>query len=140
LTDDLRTEVEAALARLAAEPALARFVAPEAALIVVGLGAERLLWSSPAAARLRDALVLDSDGRLDPALPFAGRLRDLSYGLARADGFRLERLRLAASARAPLVTCGFRRLPLPSEEDALLVSIPGPVPALPPRPRRACGR
>ncbi|HEX8666139.1 MAG TPA: PAS domain S-box protein [Beijerinckiaceae bacterium] len=135
MTDDLRTEVEAALARLAAEPALARFVGPEAALLVVGLGAERLLWSSPAAVRLRDALTLDQDGRLDPALPFVGRLRDLSYGLARADGFRLERLRLAASARAPLVTCGFRRLPLPSEEDALLVSVPAPVPALPLRPR-----
>jgi PAS domain S-box-containing protein len=126
---DLHDQIETALASLAADPALARLVRPETAVLVVDRGAERVLWASPAAAPLRHALVLDEDGRLDPALPLA-RLRDLGHGLAPIDGLRLERVRLVPHGLLPLVTCGFRRLRLPSGDEALLIVVAGPVPTI----------
>ncbi|HEX8165552.1 MAG TPA: PAS domain S-box protein [Beijerinckiaceae bacterium] len=132
---DVRSQVEAAIADLAADPALAPLVRPEAALLVADLGGERLLWASPAAASLRDALVADGDGGLDPALPLVRRLRGLAQGLSQ--GVRLERVRLAPNALAPLVTCGFRRLALPSGEEALLIVVAEPLPAM--LPRRKAG-
>ena len=52
--------LESELAALAAAAALARFVEPDGALLVVGAEGEWLLWASPGAGRLREVLSLST--------------------------------------------------------------------------------
>jgi hypothetical protein len=122
-------DLQSELAALAADPALSRFIEPDGALLVVGADGERLLWASPGAGRLREA-VADEDGRLLRLHPLSKRARALADGLAPSAGLRLERIRLGSSPLAPLVSCGFRRVGLSSGDRALVIAIPGPIEAI----------
>ncbi|MFL5055404.1 MAG: PAS domain-containing sensor histidine kinase [Microvirga sp.] len=121
--------LQSELAALAADPALSRFVEPDGALLVVGADGERLLWASPGAGRLREALA-DGDGRLLGMHPLSERARALAGGLAPFAGLRLERIRLGSSLLAPLVTCGFRQVGLSSGDWVLAIAVPGPIEAI----------
>src|SRR4051794_16940336 len=132
LTPPPNQDLQSELAALAADPALSRFVEPDGALLVVGADGERLLWFSPGAGRLREALA-DEDGRLLRLHPLSERARALAGGLAPFAGLRLERIRLGSSALAPLVTCGFRQVGLSSGDRVLAIAIPGPIDPIAPR-------
>lgn len=127
---DARREAEEAVAALACDPGLARLVGPEAACMVFDGTGERLLWASPAAARIAAAITRDDPaGHVDGSLPLARRLRMLAAGLAPRDAVRLERLRLRADRLDSPVTCACRRLSFASGEETLLVAIADHIPA-----------
>lgn len=127
---DARREAEEAVAALAAEPSMARLVGPGAACLVFDRAGERLLWASPAAARIGAAITRDDPGgHVDCSLPLARNLRMLATGLAPRDGVRLERLRLRADRLDSPVTCACRRLALASGDETLLVALANPVSA-----------
>ena len=123
---------------LADDPACTGFLQSDAALLLWDGSAERLLWSSPSAAWLREAFAVNGEGRPDPALPALERLRALGGGLVPRRGIRLELLWFDADRSAPPVTCACRIVALPSGEDALLTAPVGS--ALKPASRPSLGR
>jgi len=121
------SEIERAVAALAADPALAVFASPQAAVLAWDTSADRILWASQAAIPLRYALA-DPDGRIDPALPALDRLKKLGSGLAPIRRTRIERLRLDPAQLSPPVACACCILDLASGTRILLTAIAGPVP------------
>jgi PAS domain S-box-containing protein len=124
-----QSSFEEVLAALSKDPDLREFARPDSALLLWDLEG-RLVWASPAAGHLRDALSQDDDGRAGDPLPARAQLRALGQGLAPAQGVRLERLRFDSNRLVPPVTCACRRITLPSGEGALLTAIVGPIPKL----------
>lgn len=131
---DRQGAIEEAITALGGDPGFAAFARGDVALLVWSMEADRLLWASPAAAPLRDAIA-SRDGEVRAAFPARARLRALGQGLAPATGVRLERLRFDAGGLTAPLTCACRRISLSSGEEALLTAIAGPVPkvtAVPP--------
>jgi PAS domain S-box-containing protein len=127
---DAQSSFPAVLAMLVDDPGFREFARGDAALLLWNLDGTRLLWTSPTAAHLREALVEDEEGSVAASLPARPQLRALGQGLAPTSGARLERLRLDGSRLTPPVICACRRVTLPSGEGALLTAIVGPVPKL----------
>lgn len=123
-------EFEAAIAALEADGSLAGVAGPDAPMLLWTPAADRLLWTSPAAAAMCDALILDHDGTVDPRLPAQPRLQALGAGLAPRRGIRLERIRFDTNTLAPATTCACRLVSLTGEREALLTLILGPAPRL----------
>ncbi|MBK3424257.1 hypothetical protein, partial [Methylobacterium ajmalii] len=66
---------ETTIEALRAHPAFGQRIAgADRAVLLLDPGAERVLYASPAAASLRDAIG-DAEGRIDPALDLARQLR-----------------------------------------------------------------
>lgn len=130
---DAPSRFERMLARLAADPALALLAKPETGVLVWDREVDRLLWTSPAAARLEHAFA-DETGAVFPDLRARDRLRTLA-GIAPRDGMRLERLWLDPSRLSPPVTCACRLAELDDGETVLVTAIVGAVPRLPVRMR-----
>jgi PAS domain S-box-containing protein len=126
---DPQSSFEPMLAALAEDPGFREFARPDSALLLWDLEGTRLLWTSPAAAGLREALT-DAEGRINASLPARTQLRALGQGLAPCAGARLERLRFDPSRLTVPITCACRRVTLPSGSGALLTAIVGPVPKL----------
>jgi PAS domain S-box-containing protein len=124
---DRQSAIEEAIAALGSDASFAAFTSGDAAMLVLSVAADRLLWTSPAAAALADAIA-GRDGAVRTGLPARSRLRALGQGLAPAAGVRLERLRFDAGGVAVPTTCAVRRITLSSGEEALVVAITGPVP------------
>lgn len=122
------------LTGLLARPDLAAIVGPESAALVWNEAADRILWASPRARALAEAIG-GADGRVSPALPAAARLRALAAGAAPSDSTRLEKLKLDTNGLAPLATLACRRATLPSGEGVLITALIGPVPKLRALPR-----
>src|SRR3954452_25401687 len=87
---------EALIAQLATEPGLSLLAEPGAGVLVWDQTGERLLWASPAAERLRNALT-GEDGRTLPSLRARDRIKTLAGGLAPRHSVLKERLRLDPS-------------------------------------------
>src|SRR3712207_1600091 len=115
-TDDPHA-LERLAARLAEDAGFAAFAQPGSALLIWDGAANRVLWASPAAQGLRDALA-GPGGHVSPDLPIRGKLLALSGGLAPTQSFRLERLRLDPLS-AP-VTCACRRATTDDGEEVLV--------------------
>jgi PAS domain S-box-containing protein len=124
---DRQSAIEEAIAALGGDPGFAAFTSGDAALLLWSTEADRLLWTSPAAAPLR-GVIAGRNGDVHPGFPARPRLRALGLGLAPAAGVRLERLRFDASALTAPVTCACRRITLPSGEEVLLTAIAGALP------------
>ena len=120
---------ETTIEALRAHPAFGQRIAgADRAVLLLGPGAERVLYASPAAASLRDAIG-DAEGRIDPALDLARQLRGaagLPTGTAQP---RLERLRFAAGRLAPPLLCACLPALLPDGTTGLAVAIVDPLPA-----------
>src|SRR5690349_9429772 len=129
---DAANVFERAIDRLAADPAFASFAKPGAGVLVWDSRADRILWASPAARGLRDALA-DASGKVGPSLAARDRLRALAGGGAPERGMRLERLRLDPARLAPATTCACRLLDLDAGDRVLVTAIVGPVPRAPVR-------
>jgi PAS domain S-box-containing protein len=126
---DPQSSFETVLAAFADDPEFREFARPESALLLWNLEGTRLLWASPAATMVREALVQDEEGGIG-ALPASMQLRALGQGLAPSRGARLERLRLDRNGLTPPAICACRRITLPSGGGALLTAIVGAVPKL----------
>jgi PAS domain S-box-containing protein len=120
------SEIEDAIARLADDPAFASFAQPTAALLVFDAEAERILWASPSAQPLRDAL---ADAAPSPA---RDRLAALAGGLAPRHGMRLERLRLFPGQLSPPTVLACRLVTLRSGASVLVTAVVGAPPKLAP--------
>ncbi|MXQ14433.1 PAS domain-containing sensor histidine kinase [Microvirga makkahensis] len=118
---------EALIARLAAESGLSLMAKLGAPVLVWDRGVERLLWASPAAEGLAEALA-DRAGRLVPGLRARERLRILAAGGAPREGARLERLRLNPMRTWQPVPCACRLAVLDDGEEVLVTALLGPVP------------
>ncbi|MDP8917888.1 MAG: ATP-binding protein, partial [Pseudomonadota bacterium] len=128
------TPFEAMVSRLAAEPGLSLLAKPDVAVLVWDQAGERVLWTSPAAAALRDALT-DEAGRLVADVKARDRLKALVEGLAPRQGSRLERLRLDPSRPWLPVACACRLASLDSGEMVLVTALVGSVPKIATRQR-----
>jgi PAS domain S-box-containing protein len=128
---DAQTIAEQLIADLAADPAFAGFVREGAALLVWDRSISRILWASPAALPLRNALT--GGGNLATPAPSLERLRSLVASLSADQGIRLERMRLDPSRLAPPVTCACRLATLESGDTVLVTAIVGAVPKVAPR-------
>ncbi|MDB5558015.1 MAG: sensor histidine kinase, partial [Enterovirga sp.] len=119
--------IEAAVAALSGDPALAGSLGTQARAVAWDRRAERVLWTSPAA---RDfaRLVADEEGRLTRAFPGHARLAALAGGLAPRAGMRIERIRFSdAEAESPAeLAC---RLLDVDDETVLLTVFNGDLPA-----------
>ncbi len=118
---------EALIARLSAEPDLGLMARPGAPVLVWDRAVERLLWTSPAARGLGEALA-DGTGQLVADLRARERLRALAVGEAPREGARLERLRLNPSRPWQPVSCACRLAVLENGEEVLVTALLGPVP------------
>ncbi len=133
---DAPTPFEALVARLAAEPGLSLLAKPGVAVLVWDQAGERVLWASPAAGALRDALT-DETGRLVADVKARDRLKALAQGLAPRQGSRLERLRLDPVRPWLPVACACRLASLDSGEMVLVTALVGSVPKIATRQRLA---
>ncbi|SFE75671.1 PAS domain S-box-containing protein [Methylobacterium sp. yr596] len=119
---------ETTIEALRAHPAFGQRIAgADRAVLLLDPGAERVLYASPAAASLRDAIG-DAEGRIDPALDLARQLRGaagLPTGTAQP---RLERLRFTAGRLAPPLLCACLPALLPDGTTGLAVAIVDPLP------------
>ncbi len=124
---DAQNPYEALIARLAADPALARMSAAGAGVLVWDQSGETLLWVSGAAEGLRRALA-DAAGTVSPDLRAREHLKALAGGLAPREGARLERLRLDPARPWLPVSCACRIADLHPGTPVLVTLILGPVP------------
>jgi PAS domain S-box-containing protein len=124
---------EALIARLAAEPELSFLARSGAGVLVWDQTGERLLWASPAAEGLRQA-VADQAGWVAQNLRARDRLKALAGGLAPTHGMRVERLRLDPARPWLPVACACRLAPLDNGETVLVTAFVGPVPRAVARP------
>ncbi len=119
--------IEAALAALSGDPALAGSLDAHAPIVLWDGGAERVLWASPMA---RDfaATVTDDEGRVLAGLPARERLAALARGAAPRSGLRLERLLFSTQPgeHAVEVTCRLLHI---DGQDVLLTILGGEAPA-----------
>ncbi|WP_245435462.1 PAS domain-containing sensor histidine kinase [Microvirga calopogonii] len=118
---------EALIAQLAAEPSLSLLAEPGAGVLVWDRAGERLLWASPAAEGLRNALA-EEDGRTVPGLRARDRIKALAGGLAPRHGALKERLRLDPSRPWLPVATLSRLATLENGDDVLVTAFVGPVP------------
>ncbi|MGO4526034.1 ATP-binding protein [Microvirga sp. 2MCAF35] len=121
---------EALIAQLATEPGLSLLAEPGAGVLVWDRAGERLLWASPAAEKLRNALT-DEDGRTSPGLRARDRIKALAEGLAPQHGALKERLRLDPSRPWLPVATLCRLASLENGETVLVTAFVGPVPKEP---------
>ncbi len=133
---DVPNRFEAMIARLAADPGWAGAVKPGAGVLVWDRTVDRVLWASPAAEGIRNALA-DRAGRVARGFRAHDRLKDLGSGLAPREGARLERLRLDPARPWLPVTCACRLAVLDTGEIVLVTALTGPVPKGAGRPRSA---
>jgi PAS domain S-box-containing protein len=124
---DAQNPYEALIARLAADPAMARMSAAGAGVLVWDRSAETLLWASAAAEGLRRAIA-DAAGTVSPDLRARERLKVLAGGLAPREGTRVERLRLDPARPWLPVSCACRIADLHPGTPVLVTLILGPVP------------
>ncbi|WP_262296091.1 ATP-binding protein [Microvirga sesbaniae] len=125
---------EALMARLAAEPDLRLLAKPNAGALVWDQAGERLLWASPAARGVQDALT-DATGQVVPGFRAHDRIRALAGGLAPRQGARQERLRLDPNRPWLPVATLCRLEALESGETVLVTIFAGGVPKTSSRPR-----
>ncbi|NNM73412.1 PAS domain S-box protein [Enterovirga sp. DB1703] len=119
--------IEAAVAALSGDPALAGSLGPQAAVIAWDRTAERVLWASSAARAVAEQLA-GSDGRVTARFPAHRRLAALAGGLAPTAGVRIERLSFSDEpGEAPAeLAC---RLMEVEGEPVLVTVFTGPLPA-----------
>ncbi|EIM27766.1 sensor histidine kinase [Microvirga lotononidis] len=118
---------EPLISQLATEPGLSLLAEPGAGVLVWDRAGERLLWASPAAERLKDALA-DENGRMLPGLRARDRIKALAGGLAPRQGTLKERLRLDPSRPWLPVSTLCRLASLETGETVLVTAFAGPVP------------
>jgi PAS domain S-box-containing protein len=119
--------IEAAVAALLSDPALAGRLGEDSAALAWDAQAGRVLWASPAAQDFAQR-VADSEGRVTAGFPGRERLAALAGGLAPRAGMRVERLRFSSdTAEAPAeLAC---RLIQVDGADVLLTVFSGAPPA-----------
>ena len=119
------SEIGRAIARLSGDPTFAAFAKPDAAILVFDEAAERILWASPAAAGLAEAM---SDSASQATSSFRARLADVASELSPGQGMRLERLRFEQARLAPPAVCACSMTTLDSGQRIFLTAIIGSVP------------
>ncbi|ACL60050.1 ATP-binding protein [Methylobacterium nodulans] len=128
---------EASIAALQALPALDRLMAGRALpCLFVDEAAERILYASPAAIGLREAMA-DAAGRIDPELRLAQQLRGVRPLAPEAGPPRLSRLRLDPGRLSPPLVCACLQVTFSDGRQALALVPVDPLPALRPRRRAA---
>jgi len=127
---------EALVARLAAEPELDLLARPGTGVLVWDEEGERLLWTSPAARELGQALA-GADARIAADIRARDRLRALAGGMAPRQGARLERLRLDPARPWLPVACLCRLDSLDDGRTVLVTALTSPVPKVAARSRAA---
>ncbi|WP_262029819.1 PAS domain-containing sensor histidine kinase [Microvirga sp. Mcv34] len=118
---------EALIAQLAADPDLSLLAGPGAGVLVWDQAGERLLWASPGASGLKDA-ISDESGRMRPGLRARDRIKALAGGLAPRHGALKERLRVDPSRPWRPVATLCRLASLETGETVLVTAFVGPVP------------
>jgi PAS domain S-box-containing protein len=118
--------IEAAVAALSSDPALAGSLDGEAAAVAWDARAERLLWASPQARPFAEQ-VADPEGRVTAAFPARERLAALAGGLAPRAGVKVEKVRFSAAEDAPTTELACRLLDVEGETVLLTVFAGGPV-------------
>jgi PAS domain S-box-containing protein len=127
---------QAMIARLAAEPDLSVMAQPGAVVLVWDQTVDKLLWASPAAQGLRDALTVEA-GWVASDLRAKERLKVLAAGAAPREGARTERLRLNPLRPWQSVSCLCRLATLEDGETVLVTVVLGAIPKLPIRHEEA---
>ncbi len=123
-------EIEAAIAKLVTETAFVAFSGADAGILVWNTEGDSILWASPAAEALRQALSQGEDGKVALPETDAARLKELAHSEAPRQGMQLERLRLNPLRNAAPLTCVCRMVEIAGHGDFLVTAIAGPVPSV----------
>ncbi len=123
-------QYEAMIARLAAEPGLSVMAQPDAVVLVWDRAVDRLLWASPAAQGLRDALTVEA-GWVASDLRAKDRLKALAAGAAPMESARAERLRINPLRPWQSIACLCRLATVEGGETVLVTVVTGSIPKLP---------
>lgn len=132
---DRPNQYQTMVAHFAGDPGFAALVKANPALLVWDLAADTILWATPEADGLRNALA-DADGRVDVRLKARTRLHALANGLAPRSGMRLERLWLDPDRLAPPLMCACRLASLDDGRLVLVTAIIGTPPKGEETPRK----
>jgi PAS domain S-box-containing protein len=125
-------QYEAMIGRLAAEPGLSVLAQPDAVVLIWDRAIDRLLWASPAAQGLRDALTVEA-GWVVSDLRAKDRLKELAAGAAPSERTRNERLRINPVRPWQSIACLCRLATLDDGETVLVTVVTGAIPKLPVR-------
>jgi PAS domain S-box-containing protein len=125
-------QYEATIGRLAAEPGLSVLAHPDAFVLIWDRAIDRLLWASPAAQGLREALTVEA-GWVVSDLRAKDRLKELAAGAAPSEGARSERLRINPVRPWQSIACLCRLATLDDGETVLVTAVTGSIPKLPVR-------